>query len=77
MILETFDKELHEKTLRKEGYDSGYDTGFTAGYEDGIRRLAETLSEFGLDKTAIIAKLVEKCGISPADAEKLLEQNNK
>ena len=29
MILETFDKELHEKTLRKEGYDSGMEVLFS------------------------------------------------
>ena len=41
MILETYDKELHDKTLRREGYEDGYNKGIN----DGIRQLISTLQE--------------------------------
>ncbi len=50
MLLETFDKELHEKTLRKEGYSEGYDSGYDSGRENGILLLIQTLRELDLPK---------------------------
>ena len=35
MILETYDKELHDKTLRHEGYEDGYNKGSADGYSKG------------------------------------------
>ena len=35
MILETYDKELHDKTLRHEGYEGGYNKGSADGYSKG------------------------------------------
>ena len=35
MILETYDKELHDKTLRHEGYEDGYNKDSADGYSKG------------------------------------------
>ena len=85
MILETYDKELHDKTLRHEGYEDGYnkgsadgyskgstdgyDTGFHDGIDTGILQLISTLQELNLSREETLAKIREKYNLSPEDAE--------
>ena len=65
MILETYDKELHDKTLRHEGYEDGYLKGITAG----ISNLISTLQELNLSREKTLSKIKEKYDLSPEDAE--------
>ena len=65
MILETYDKELHDKTLRHEGYEDGYLEGITAG----ISNLISTLQELNLSREGTLTKIKEKYDLSPEDAE--------
>ena len=65
MILETYDKELHDKTLRHEGYEDGYLEGITAG----ISNLISTLQELHLSREGTLSKIKEKYDLSPEDAE--------
>ncbi len=85
MILETYDKELHDKTLRHEGYEDGYnkgsadgyskgstdgyDTGFHDGIDTGILQLISTLQELNLSREGTLTKIKEKYDLSPEDAE--------
>ena len=68
MILETYDKELHDKTLRREGYEDGYNKGMT----DGIRQLISTLQEVSISREDTRKKLQEKYGLSQKEAEKYM-----
>ena len=78
MILETFDQELHEKTLRKEGYDEGeadgYEKGKSEERKNSIRRIIKMLKEVGLDREAAASKLMEGYSLSDSDAEEYLER---
>ena len=61
MILETYDEELHNKTLKQEGYLEGLNTG--------ICNLISTLQELNLSREETLAKIREKYNLSPEDAE--------
>ena len=81
MILETYDKELHDKTLRHEGYEDGYNKGSADGYSKGstdgylegitagISNLVSTLQELHLPREETLSKIREKYDLSPEDAE--------
>ena len=68
MILETYDKELHDKTLRREGYEDGYNKGLT----DGIRQLISALQEVKIPRESTLRKLQEKYDLSQEEAEKYM-----
>ncbi len=70
MILETYDKELHDKTLRREGYEDGYNKGIN----DGIRQLISTLQEINFPRENTLFKLQEKYELSPEEAEKYMAE---
>ena len=70
MILETYDKELHDKTLRHEGYEDGYLEGITAG----ISNLISTLQELHLSREETLAKILEKYDLSAEDAENYMSK---
>ena len=78
MILETYDKELHDKTLRREGYEDGYSQGKTTGYlegiNDGIRQLVSTLQDINFSRENTLLKLQEKYELSPEEAEKYMAE---
>lgn len=78
MILETFDQELHEKTLRKEGYDEGkadgYITGKSEERENSIRQIIKMLKEVGVDRKTAKTKLMESYSLSGEEAEGYLER---
>ena len=70
MILETYDKELHDKTLRHEGYEDGYLEGITAG----ISNLISTLQELHLSRAETLAKIQEKYDLSAEDSENYMSK---
>ena len=70
MILETYDKELHDKTLRHEGYEDGYLEGITAG----ISNLISTLQELHLSREETLAKIQEKYDLSAEDAKNYMSK---
>ena len=77
MILETYDKELHDKTLRREGYEDGYSKGKSTGYLEGIndgRQLISTLQEVNIPRESTLLKLQEKYDLSQEDAEKYMAE---
>ena len=78
MILETYDKELHDKTLRREGYEDGYSkgksTGYLEGINDGICQLISTLQEVNIPRESTLLKLQEKYDLSQEDAEKYMAE---
>ena len=78
MILETYDKELHDKTLRHEGYEDGYNKGSTDGYLEGITagisNLISTLQELHLSREETLAKILEKYDLSAEDAENYMSK---
>ena len=78
MILETYDKELHDKTLRHEGYEDGYNKGTTDGYLEGITagisNLISTLQELHLSREETLAKIQEKYDLSAEDAENYMSK---
>ena len=69
MILETYDKELHDKTLRREGYEDGYNEGLAAAKETGIRQFISTLQELQLSHENVLKKLHEKYELSQEESE--------
>ncbi len=78
MILGTYDKELHDKTLRREGYEDGYSkgksTGYLEGINDGIRQLISALQEVNISRESTLLKLQEKYDLSQEDAEKYMAE---
>ena len=86
MILETYDKELHDKTLRHEGYEDGYNKGSAEGYSKGstdgylegitagISNLISTLQELHLSREETLAKIQEKYDLSTEDAENYMSK---
>ena len=86
MILETYDKELHDKTLRHEGYEDGYNKGSADGYSKGstdgylegitagISNLISTLQELHLSREETLAKILEKYDLSAEDAENYMNK---
>lgn len=65
-ILEEFDVEKYERTLRWEGKKEGR--------EEGIRCTVEILQETGQAKAFVIDKLAEKYALSQTEAEKKTER---
>ena len=74
MILETYDKELHDKTLRSEGYETGKAEGFSSERENGILQLLSTLQELNISQRDAYTKLKEKYSLSDEEAEKYLKK---
>ena len=86
MILETYDKELHDKTLRHEGYEDGYNKSSAEGYSKGstdgylegitagISNLISTLQELHLSRKETLTKIQEKYDLSAEDAENYMSK---
>ena len=74
MLLETFDKELHEKTLRKEAFEDGYNEGEAKERATGIRNLITTLREVDFPREIALEKLKEKYGLSLEEAKSYLDK---
>lgn len=65
-ILEEFDVEKYERSLRREGRKEEQ--------EEGIRRMVELLQEMGQTRVFVIDKLAEKYALSQTEAEEKTEQ---
>lgn len=65
-ILEEFDVEKYERSLRREGKEEGR--------EEGIRCVVELLQEMGQTKPFVIDKLADKYALSQTEAEEKAEQ---
>lgn len=66
MLLEEFDVEKYERTIRKEGLEEGRDFG--------IRCTVEALQEIGQTKAYVADKIAEKYVLSQAEAEQKMEE---
>ena len=63
MLLEEFDVEKYERTIKKEGYEEGHADGHASGLQEG--------------KAADILILLEQKGTVPADLrERILSQKD-
>lgn len=77
MLLEEFDVEKYERTLKSEGREEGREEGIREGMEigrkqgieQGIRCMVEVLRETGQPDADIIDKMVEKYALSREEAE--------
>lgn len=65
MLLEEFDAEKYERTLRSEGKEEGIEEQ----REDGIRYMIEVLQESGQSVDYVKAKLKEKYSLSEGEAQ--------
>ena len=68
MLLEEFDVEKYERTLRSEGMEQGIEQGT----EYGIRAALELLLELGCTKEAAKNRILEKFSLSEETAEEKL-----
>ena len=75
MILETYDKELHDKTLRSEGYENGKTEGISSERENSILQLLSALQELNISRQDAYIKLQEKYSLSEKDAEKYMDKH--
>lgn len=66
MLLEEFDVEKYERTLRKEGREEGR--------EEGIRCIVEVLQEAGQTREFVIDKIAEKYALLQTEAEEKTER---
>lgn len=72
MLLEEFDVDKYEKTLRMEGMEIGRRQGIAEGIEQGARALIETSLEFKSTKEETTGRLMEKLQIPRSVAEEYI-----
>ena len=71
MLLEEFDVEKYERTIKKEGYEAGHAYGHASGLREGH---ASGLQE---GQSSAILTILEQKGIVPADIrERILSQRD-
>ncbi len=74
MFLEEYDKELHERTLRREGVEEGLEKGLQDGLEKGHKEINELIKALfndnrqeelllSLDDKELQEKLLKEYGI--------------
>lgn len=64
MILTRYDKKLHEKTLREEGFEDGFEEGFEDGFDNGF--------DNGFDD-AILTSIIRLMSFHNCSAEKAMD----
>ena len=86
MLLEEFDVEKYERTLKSEGREEGREEGIREGMEmgrkqgieqgieQGIRCMVEALQETGQTEADTIDKIIEKYALSQTEAEEKILQ---
>lgn len=82
MLLTTYDRKLHEKTLQKEARAEGHAEGHALGLAEGkklglsmgIQALIETCLELGLSREDTLLKIKEKFTLSSEEANTYLKQ---
>lgn len=80
MLLEEFDVEKYERTLKSEGREEGREEGIREGMEigkkqgieQGIRCMVEALQEAGQTKAQVAAALAAKYSLSEDGAKEKL-----
>ena len=71
MLLEEFDIEKYERTIKKEGYEEGHASGLREGREEGH---ASGLQE---GRALAVLTILEQKGTVPADIkDRILSQND-
>lgn len=70
MILEEFDAEKYERTIRAEGREEGKQEE----REESIRYIVELLQEVGQTKMFVTDKIAEKYVLSHTEAEEITNQ---
>ncbi|MCM1125176.1 MAG: hypothetical protein NC429_01760 [Lachnospiraceae bacterium] len=66
MLLEEFDIEKYERSLKREGLEAG----IKQGIEQGMRNMIETLQEAGWTEESTANKIAEKFMLSSTEAER-------
>lgn len=74
MLLEEFDVEKYERSLKKEGREEGIREGIEQGIEQGIRCMVEALQEAGQTREYAVSKVVEKYALSEAEAVRSVDR---
>ena len=75
LALTTFDRELYEQGLREEGEKIGEARGAARGAARGeARGIVETYQEFGKSQEETMEKLMDKLGVSEAEAKESIEK---
>ncbi|MDE7358672.1 MAG: hypothetical protein K2N39_04440, partial [Lachnospiraceae bacterium] len=76
MLLEEFDVEKYERTLKSEGREEGMELGrkqgIEQGIEQGIRCMVEALQETGQPRDCVAVKIAEKYALLEKEAEEKL-----
>lgn len=72
MLLEEFDVEKYERTLRLEGREEGIKEGIKKGREDALSCMIEILRETDVSRNSVKKKLMEKYSLSEDEAEQML-----
>lgn len=70
MLLEEFDAEKYERTLRCEGWEEGWEKGRKEGAEEGFRCCIEIMQETNLTRDSAKKKLMEKYFLTEEEAER-------
>ena len=71
MLLEEFDTEKYERTIRGEGREEG----LKEGIKEGIRCSIEILQETGQPRDYAKKKVIEKYAVSEEEAEQEFQQH--
>lgn len=71
MLLEEFDAEKYERTIREEGREDGIQVGMMTGQ---CQATIELLQEMNRPKEFVKKKLLEKYAISEGMADEMLQQ---
>lgn len=78
MLLEEFDVEKYERTLKREGIDEGIEQGIEQGKEQGkeqgLRIMVETLQEIGLTRDETFSRIAEKFALSEVETKAKVEK---
>ena len=75
MILETYDKELHDKTLRSEGYENGKPKEFLPNVKTVFYSFCLPCRKLNISRQDAYIKLQEKYSLSEKDAEKYMDKH--
>ena len=67
MLLEEFDVEKYERTIKKEGYEEGHASGFCEGHASGLQE----------GRASDVLTILEQKGTIPTDLkERILSQKD-
>lgn len=72
MLLEEFDAEKYERTIREEGREEGIKEGIKRGHEDSFCYVIEILCETDVSRDSAKKKLMEKYSLSEDETEQKL-----